>query len=119
MSDEAQTNIDYEKFQASPEFQHLKHKLRRFVFPLTAAFMLWFLTYVILAAYFHEFMATPVPVFVNMGILLGLSQFVTTFAITMWYVSYANKKIDPLTEQLRGELEELAGSESAAQGGAQ
>lgn len=43
-----------------------------------------------------------------MGILLGLLQFVSTFAITMWYVSYANKKIDPLTEQLRGELEDMA-----------
>lgn len=108
MSTEAQSNIDYEQVQASPEFQHLKHKIRRFVFPLTVAFMLWFLLYVILAAYFHDFMAIPVPGFVNMGILLGLLQFVSTFAITMWYVSYANKKIDPLTEQLRGELEDMA-----------
>lgn len=43
MSTEAQSNIDYEQVQASPEFQHLKHKIRRFVFPLTVAFMLWFL----------------------------------------------------------------------------
>ncbi len=106
--------IDYEAFQATPEFQAYKRRFRRFVFPLTVAFMVWFLVYVLLAAYAHDFMATPVPVFVNMGILLGLLQFVTTFAITMWYVSFANKKLDPMTENLRAELEGLAATEGGA-----
>lgn len=107
--------IDYEAFQARPEFQEYKRRFRRFVFPLTAAFMVWFLLYVLLAAYAHDFMATPVPVFVNMGILLGLLQFVSTFAITMWYVSYANRRLDPSTEALRAELEDLAAG--SAEGG--
>lgn len=106
--------IDYEAFQARPEFQAYKQRFRRFVFPLTAAFMLWFLLYVLLAAYAHDFMATPVPVFVNMGILLGLLQFVSTFAITMWYVSFANKRLDPLTEDLRAELEGIAAGDLGA-----
>lgn len=114
-SSEPSDAIDYEVFQSSPEFQAYKKRFRNFVFPLTAAFMLWFLVYVLLAAYAHDFMATPVPIFVNMGILLGLLQFVSTFAITMWYVSFANKKLDPMTESLRAELEDLAEAKGGAQ----
>ncbi len=115
--------IDYEAFQSRPEFQEYKHRFRRFVFPLAVAFMLWFLLYVVLAAYAHDFMARPL-LGLNVGLWLGLAQFVTTFAITMWYVSFANKRLDPATVALRAELEsiEVGGSGSAgsaaAEGGA-
>lgn len=99
--------IDYEKFQASPEFQELKRRLRNFVFPLTAAFLAWFLLYVLLGAFAHEFMARPL-LGLNVAMWLGLLQFVTTFAITTAYVMFANKRIDPRTEALRAELEDLA-----------
>lgn len=49
-------------------------------------------------------MATPVFGNINVGLLLGIGQFVTTFAITMWYVSYANRKLDPLANDLRVQL---------------
>ncbi|WP_425489989.1 DUF485 domain-containing protein [Leucobacter denitrificans] len=84
------------------------------MFPLTAAFMLWFLGFVLLGAYAHEFMATPL-MGLNVGMWLGLLQFVSTFAITMWYVSFANKRLDPLTAELRAELE----AREPAQGGEQ
>ena len=67
--------------------------------------MLWYLLYVILATYASAWMATPVFGVINIGLILGLLQFVTTFAITSWYVSYANKKLDPLAAELRHELE--------------
>ena len=41
----------------------------------------------------------------NVGLLMGLGQFVTTFVITMWYVSFANKKLDPISTEIRTELE--------------
>ena len=98
--------IDYEAFQARPEFQDYKRRFRRFVFPVTVAFMLWFLGYVVLAAYAHDFMAQPL-FGMNVGLVLGLAQFVTTFGITMWYVSFANRNLDPATTKLRVELEAL------------
>lgn len=106
-------SIDYEDFRQRPEFQALRSRYRRFVFPLTVVFMLWFLTFVILGAFAPEFMATPVPGFVNMGILLGLLQFVTTFAITMGYVRFANRRLDPVTAELRGELEGMTEAQEA------
>lgn len=108
--------IDYEVFQASPEFQDLKRRLRNFVFPLTAAFLAWFLLYVLLGAFAHDFMAKPLWG-MNVGLWLGLAQFVTTFAITTAYVMFANKRIDPRTEALRSQLEALAvGGSGAADG---
>ena len=72
--------------------------------PVAALFLIWYFVYVLLADYAHDFMATPVFGNVNVGLLLGLGQFVTTFGITMWYVWYANRKLDPVAEELRAEL---------------
>ncbi|MFC4222249.1 DUF485 domain-containing protein [Lysinibacter cavernae] len=98
--------IDYQVVEQEPLFRELKKRHRSFVFPLAVAFLVWYIGYVLLAAYAHEFMATPVIGNVNIGILMGLGQFVTTFAITTWYVSYANRKLDPIAAEIRSELEE-------------
>ncbi len=108
--------IDYEAFQSRPEFQEYRSRFRRFTFPLAAAFMVWFLLYVALAAFAHEFMAQPF-LGLNVGLWLGLAQFITTFAITMWYVSFANRQLDPMTESLRTELEELTAANGETEGG--
>ena len=42
---------------------------------------------------------------ITVGLVLGLGQFVTTFVITMWYVWYANHKLDPISSQIRADLE--------------
>ena len=42
---------------------------------------------------------------ITVGLIFGLLQFVSTFAITIWYVRYADRRLDPLAEQLRDELE--------------
>ena len=97
--------IDYPAFETTPTFVELKKRHRSFVIPVLIGALLWYLLYVILATYASAWMATPVIGVINIGLILGLLQFVTTFAITSWYVSYANKKLDPLAEELRHELE--------------
>lgn len=97
--------LDYEQVQDSPEFQALRRRFRRFVFPMTAFFLVWYLTYVLLADYAHGFMSTQVWGTINVGLLLGLGQFVTTFAITMIYARWANKKQDPMADELRQRIE--------------
>lgn len=92
--------------QASPQFQDLRNRLRRFVFPMTALFLLWYLSYVLLGAYAHDFMATEVFGNVNVGLLLGLGQFVSTFLITGLYVRFANRELDPRAAAIREYLEE-------------
>ncbi|WP_309070321.1 DUF485 domain-containing protein [Arthrobacter sp.] len=97
--------VDFTEVQQRPEFRELRKRHRSFVFPMAAVFLLWYFLYVLLADYAHEFMSTPVFGNVNIGLILGLLQFVSTFGITMWYVSYANKRLDPIAEGLRNDLE--------------
>ena len=72
---------------------------------MTVAFLTWYLAYVLLSTYAPDFMATEVFGNVNLGILLGLAQFVTTFVITHLYVAHANRNTDPIADEMRDRLE--------------
>lgn len=95
----------YQRVERSDEFQGLRRAFRNFVFPMTVLFLVWYFLYVVLAAYAHDFMSTPVIGNINVGLLLGLGQFVSTFAITMIYARWANQKLDPRAAALRDEIE--------------
>ena len=99
------TRTIYEEVQDSAEFADLRSRLRRFVFPMSAAFLIWYLAYVLLASYARDFMAIKVFGNINVGLIIGLLQFVTTFLITTLYVRYANKNLDPAAERLRKRIE--------------
>jgi uncharacterized membrane protein (DUF485 family) len=102
---EAISGDRYLEIQASPEFQELRSRLRRFVFPMTAVFLIWYTTYVLLGAFAHDFMATRVWGDINVGLIVGLGQFLSTFVITAIYVRFANRELDPRAEKIRTELE--------------
>lgn len=97
--------FDFTDAQRSEQFQHLRKTHRSFVFPMAVAFLVWYLAYVITAMYAPEFMSQKILGNINLGLILGLLQFVTTFGITAAYVSFANKKLDPPARDLREELE--------------
>ena len=99
------TPEEYLAAQNSPEFMDLKRRFRAFAFPMTLAFFSWYLLYVLLSTYASDFMSTPVFGNVNVGLLLGLAQFVSTFAITHLYVSHANRRTDPIADEMRERLE--------------
>ena len=105
----APTGQQFLAIQASPEFQELRTRLRRFVFPMTAFFLVWYGLYVLLGAFAHDFMAIKVFGNVNVGLLIGLGQFLTTFVITGLYVRFANRELDPraaaIRERLEGEIQ--------------
>ena len=91
--------------EQTPEFMALRRALRRFVFPMTVAFLAWYLLYVLLSAYARDFMATKVVGNINIAFIFGVLQFVTTFLIAYWYSKYARTRLDPLAEQMRDTLE--------------
>lgn len=98
-------DTDWIQVQESPEFVELKRGLRRFVFPMTLAFLGWYLLYVVLADYAHGFMATKVVGNINVGLVFGLLQFASTFLITFLYVRHADRELDPLADEIREGLE--------------
>jgi uncharacterized membrane protein (DUF485 family) len=96
---------EYLAVHTSPEFLELRNRLRRFVFPMSAVFLVWYFAYVLLGAFAHDFMAIKVWGNVNVGLLIGLGQFVSTFVITGIYVRFANRELDPRATAIRAELE--------------
>lgn len=91
--------------QRSPDFRTLRQRLRKFVFPVSAIFLAWYLIYVLLADYAHGFMSIKLAGNINVGLVLGLLQFVSTFVITTLYVRFANKNLDPVAERIRESVE--------------
>ena len=49
-------------------------------------------------------MGTKVIGNINIGILMGLGQFVTTFAITFMYARWANREFDPRADAIGARL---------------
>ncbi|QZT61697.1 DUF485 domain-containing protein [Mycolicibacterium austroafricanum] len=102
---EAISGDRYLEVQASPEFQELRTRLRRFVFPMTAVFLVWYAVYVLLGAFATGFMGTKVWGDINVGLIIGLGQFLSTFLITGLYVRFANRELDPRATAIRTQLE--------------
>ena len=100
------TPEEYLAAQNSPEFVDLKKRFRAFAFPMTFAFFTWYLLYVLLSTYAPDFMSTEVIGNINVGLIFGLLQFVSTFLITSLYVRHANRKLDPVAEKIRADIEE-------------
>ncbi|MCD2197858.1 DUF485 domain-containing protein [Actinomycetospora endophytica] len=97
----------YAQVQASPEFAALRRRWRGFIFPVSALFLIWFLAYVLLSAYAPGIVNTRVGGSnITVGLLFGLLQFVSTFAIATIYSRFAEKELDPEASRLRAEVED-------------
>ena len=90
----------YVELQQSPEFGELRSKFRGFVFPATVAFMTWYLLYVVMSNWAGDFMSTKVVGHINVALVFGILQFVSTFLIAWLYGRYMNDKVDPIARQL-------------------
>jgi len=93
----------YDRLHATPEFAELRHRYRGFVFPATVAFLAWYLLYVVLCSWAGDFMSTQVVGHINVALVFGLLQFVTTFALAWYYARFSSSKLDPLARQLDAE----------------
>jgi uncharacterized membrane protein (DUF485 family) len=90
----------YVELNDSPEFGELRKKFRAFVVPATIAFMSWYLLYVVMSNWAHDFMSAQVVGNINVALVFGLLQFVTTFLIAWLYGRYMGRNVDPLARGL-------------------
>jgi uncharacterized membrane protein (DUF485 family) len=95
----------YIAMQETPEFQELRKRYRGWVLPVAAAALVWYFLYVALAAYASDFMGQKLFGNINVGLVMGLLQFVSTFGITALYVRYADKKLDTAAAALCDKFE--------------
>jgi uncharacterized membrane protein (DUF485 family) len=99
----------YTDLAGDPGFAELKRRYRRFAIPATVAFLVWYVTYVVCNNWARGFMDTRVIGHVNMALVFGLLQFVSTFVIAYLYSRYAGRRLDPLSTQLRERFESETG----------
>ncbi|MFE0514329.1 DUF485 domain-containing protein [Streptomyces sp. NPDC058964] len=97
----------YLEVQRSTAFQEVRNRYRRFVVPGAVIFFAWYLGYVVAATAAPGFMARPVAGAVNVGMLAGLGQFLSTFLLTWAYARHARLHRDRAALDLRWDTQEL------------
>ena len=90
----------YEELHQTKEFTELRRTYRAFVIPCTVGFLAWYLLYVVMSNWATDFMSQKVVGNINVALVFGLLQFVTTFLLAYVYSGFANKRLDPLAREL-------------------
>lgn len=97
----------YLEVQRSAAFQEVRSRYRRFVVPTVVIFLSWYVVYIVAATTAPELMARPVAGAVNVAMLAGLGQFLTTFLLTWAYARHARLRRDRAALELRWDTQEL------------
>ncbi|MFJ8587923.1 DUF485 domain-containing protein [Streptomyces sp. NPDC093595] len=109
----------YREVQRSAAFQEVRSRYRRFVVPAALAFLAWYLAYVVAATAAPGLMSRPVAGAVNVAMVAGLGQFLTTFVLTWAYARHARLHRDRAALDLRWTVfdrERVRGSDRRAAG---
>jgi len=107
----------YERLHATADFRELRRRYRGFAIPWTIAFLSWYLLYVVMSNWAHDFMSQKVVGHINVALVFGVLQFVSTFVIARLYATHADKQLDPLAEKLRDQYEREVGGEAPSRPG--
>lgn len=105
-ADETAADI-YLEVQRGAAFQEVRSTYRRFVVPGVAVFLLWYVAYVVTATTAPGLMARRVAGSVNVAMLAGLGQFLTTFLFAWAYARHARLRRDRAALELRWDTQEL------------
>ena len=90
----------YDRLAETAEFEELRTRFRNFVWPATAIFLGWYLLYVVMSNWATDFMSHKLWGNINVALVFGLLQFLTTFVIAALYARYMNNRVDPIARQL-------------------
>ena len=82
----------------------LERRHRRFVWPTTVFFLVYYLTLNVLAGTSPGLMGTKLFGEFTFGYLFALSQFVMAFVVAWVYSRWAARRMDPLSADLREKL---------------
>ncbi|MEU5400320.1 DUF485 domain-containing protein [Streptomyces sp. NPDC005963] len=104
----------YREVHGGAAFQQVRRRYRRFVGPAAVAFLLWYFGYVVAAVTVPGLMARPVVGAVNVALIAGLAQFLTTFLLTWAYARHARRYRDRAALDLRWTVYERVGAHRSA-----
>jgi len=97
----------YLEVQRSAAFQEVRSRYLRFVVPGVALFLAWYVGYLVTATTAPGLMARPVAGALNVAMLAGLGQFLTTFLLAWAYARHARLRRDRAALELRWDTQEL------------
>jgi uncharacterized membrane protein (DUF485 family) len=87
-----------------PEMVELEARHRRFVWPMTVFFLIYYLALNLLAGTSPGLMGRKLFGEFTFGYLFALSQFLMAFVVAWIYSRWAARRIDPLATDLREKL---------------
>jgi uncharacterized membrane protein (DUF485 family) len=96
-----------------PEMVELERRHRRFVWPATAFFLIYYMSLNVLAGTSPDLMGTKLFGEFTFGYLFALSQFLMAFLVAWVYSRWAARRIDPLAADLREKFREQQIKEAA------
>lgn len=99
------TATSFVDVKASAPYQKLRRSFVTFAFPTVAAVLVWYFLYVLLSLYAVKLMSTPAIGNLNVGMVIGLAQFPTTWFATWLYVRRASRVLDPMAASVRATIE--------------
>jgi len=95
----AESRIDWEAIERTPEFQELVKKRRSFVVPATIFFLAWYMAFILLTAYADGFMSERIYQGLTVGYVLALTQFLMVLVLGLMYLKRSADVYDPLAEK--------------------
>jgi uncharacterized membrane protein (DUF485 family) len=87
-----------------PQLVELERRHNRFIWPVTAFFLVYYLSLNVLAGAAPDFMGRKLFGQFTFGYLFALSQFAMAFIVAWVYTRFARRRIDPLAADLRDKL---------------
>lgn len=95
------TPEEFLEVSESAQFKQLRGTFQKFAFPLSIAFLAWFVFYIVTATFATDFVSTRIYGAINVGMVLGLAQFATAGLVIWAYIRFADNTLDPASAALR------------------
>ncbi|MFF8768140.1 DUF485 domain-containing protein [Nocardiopsis dassonvillei] len=99
-----------ERVSVDPRFVKLRRRFALQTGLLVSAFLLGYLSYLLLSAYARDFMGRTLTDSVNVALVMGIGQFLWVFALAWAFGRFSERSLDPLAREIR---EEARGGEAA------
>lgn len=97
--------VTFQTIARTADFVKLRNTFRGFAFPMTIAGLTSYFVYVVLSIFLPDLMGTPLFGAFSVGMVIGLLQFAVTWIWTAIYVTFAAKRLDPLSSKLKADLD--------------
>ncbi|HEY3374227.1 MAG TPA: DUF485 domain-containing protein [Candidatus Aquicultor sp.] len=92
---------EHDKYAQDINFQQLISTRKKVASVLTALTLVTYFTFILLMAFGKEILSATIAPNITIGIPIGAAVIVISWLLTFTYANWANKKYDPLVEEVK------------------